>query len=74
LASVKYDHEAKALYFKLTKGKTKIKETISLGNDRFMDIDKRGKIAGFEWIFSRPIPKEALDALKTSKDTIELIQ
>jgi uncharacterized protein YuzE len=73
LASVKYDPEAKSLYFKLTKRKTKVKSTIPLGNDRFMDVDNKG-IVGFEMILSRATPKEALEALKKSKDTIELIQ
>ncbi|MGI0072496.1 MAG: DUF2283 domain-containing protein [Nitrosotalea sp.] len=74
MASVKYDYEAKALYFKLAKGKTKVKSTIPLGSDRFMDIDDKGKVVGFEMILSRTVSKEALHALKTSKDTIELIQ
>jgi uncharacterized protein YuzE len=68
-----YDPEAKALYFKLTKRKTKVENNIPLGNDRFMDMDNKG-IIGFEMILTRATPKESLEALKKSKDAIELIQ
>jgi uncharacterized protein YuzE len=74
LVSVKYDHEANAIYFKLGKGKKPVKSTISLGKDRFIDLDPRGKIVGIEVILPRSMPKEAEQAFRRSKDTIELIQ
>jgi len=74
LALVKYDNEANAMYFRLGKGKRRIKSTIALGKDRFIDVDPRGKIVGVEIILPKVLPKEAQQALKRSKDTIELVQ
>ena len=74
MALVKYDNEANALYFRLGKGKRRIKSTIALGKDRFIDVDPRGKIVGIEIILPKVLPKEAQQALKRSKDTIELVQ
>ncbi|TLY06747.1 MAG: DUF2283 domain-containing protein [Thaumarchaeota archaeon] len=74
MALVKYDNEANAMYFRLGKGKRRIKSTIALGKDRFIDVDPRGKIVGVEIILPKVLPKEAQQALKRSKDTIELVQ
>jgi len=62
------------MYFRLGKGKRRIKSTIALGKDRFIDVDPRGKIVGVEIILPKVLPKEAQQALKRSKDTIELVQ
>ena len=74
MALVKYDNEANAMYFRLGKGKRRIKSTIALGKDRFIDVDPRGRIVGVEIILPKVLPKEAQQALKRSKDTIELVQ
>lgn len=44
MVSVRYDEEAKALYFHMTKGK--VAKTVSLGKDQFLDVDKKGKMIG----------------------------
>ncbi len=57
MVSVRYDAEAKALYFQMTKGK--VAETISLGKDQFLDVSKNGKIIGLEVLLPNKIPIEA---------------
>ena len=74
MASISYDRESNALYFRIAKSGTKTAKTIPLGNDRFMDLDKNGKIIGFEVLFARPFPQEAKEAILRSKSTIELLQ
>ncbi len=71
---VKYDSKANAIYFKIAKGKKQIKNTIALGEDRFIDVDSYGKIVGIEVILPKLLPKEAKEAFKRSKDTIEIVQ
>ena len=73
MALVKYDKEANALYVKVTPSKKHIKETISLGEDRFVDLDDKGHVVGFEILF-KSMPKEAAKAIMRSKDIIELTQ
>lgn len=74
MASVTYDHEANAMYVRVSKEKKKIKETISLGEDRFMDVDADGHIVGIEVLFPSEMPEEAKDAISRSKDNIELVR
>lgn len=74
MASIRYDKEAKALYVKVAPGKRRIKETISLGEDRYLDVDDKGRVIGFEILLPKSMPKEAVKAIARSKDTIELIQ
>ncbi|MDE1765183.1 MAG: DUF2283 domain-containing protein [Thaumarchaeota archaeon] len=74
MASIRYDLESNALYFKIAKSGRKTAKTIRLGNDRFMDLDKNGKITGFEVLFSNSMPQEAKEATLRSKSTIELLQ
>jgi len=74
MASVKYDKEANALYVKVAHRRRHIKETISLGEDRFLDVDEKGHVIGFEILLPKSIPKEAAKAIARSKDTIELVQ
>ena len=74
MASIKYDKEANALYVKVSAGKKHIKETISLGEDRFVDLDDKGHVVGFEILLPKSMPKEATKAIIRSKDTIELVQ
>lgn len=74
MASIKYDKEARALYVRVAQGKKQIKEMISIGEDRFLDVDKDGRVIGFEILLPKSIPKEALAAIARSKDIIETIQ
>lgn len=74
MASIKYDKEAKALYVRVAPRKRHIKETISLGEDRFLDVDEKGHVIGFEILLPKSMPKEAVRAITRSKDTIELVQ
>lgn len=74
MVSVSYDRDANALYFKISKTKTPIAKTISLGKDRFMDIDKSGKTIGIEILFPTTIPDEAIKAMIKSKPAIEILQ
>lgn len=54
--------------------KGKIKETISLGKDRFLDVDDKGRVIGFEILLPKAMPKQAIRAIARSKDTIELVR
>jgi len=74
MASIKYDKEANVLYVRVATNKKHIKETISLGVDRFVDLDDKGHVIGFEILFPKSMPKEAAKAIIRSKDTIELVQ
>ena len=74
MVSVSYDKEANALYFKIAKTKTPIAKTISLGKDRFMDVDKSGKTIGIEILFPTAMPDEAIKAMMKSKPMIEILQ
>ena len=74
MASVKYDKEANALYVRVAPSKKHIKETISLGEDRFVDLDDKGHVVGFEILFPKSMPKEVAKAISRSKDMIELMQ
>ena len=74
MVSVSYDREANALYFKIAKAKTPIAKTISLGKDRFMDIDKSGKTIGIEILFPTAMPDEAITAIMKSKPMIEILR
>lgn len=73
MVSVRFDKEANALYFKL-RVNAKVEKTISLGKDRFMDVDKSGKTIGFEILFPKEIPQEAIRAISKSKSVIEILQ
>ncbi len=74
MALVKYDKEANALYVKVTQSKKRVKETISLGKDSFVDLDNKGHVVGFEILFPKSMPKEAAKAIVRSKNIIELTQ
>lgn len=73
MVSVRYDKEANALYFKLS-ANAKVAKTISLGKDRFMDVDKSGKTIGFEILFPKEMSQEAIKAISKSKSVIEVLQ
>lgn len=74
MASIKYDKEASALYVRVAPRRLHIKDTISLGEDRFLDVDEKGRVIGFEILLPKSMPKEAVRAIARSKDTIELVQ
>jgi len=46
MVSITYDKDANAFYIKLSD--KKIVKTIPSGNDKFVDVDERGEIVGFE--------------------------
>jgi uncharacterized protein YuzE len=73
MTSIKYDKEANAFYVRVAPSKRRIKETISLGEDRFLDVDEKGHVIGFEILLPKSMPKEAAKAIARSKDTIELV-
>jgi len=62
------------MYVRTSNKKSKIKETISLGEDRFMDIDENGQVIGIEVLLPKDMPEEAKKALFLSKDKIKLVQ
>ena len=74
MASITFDREANAMYVRVSKEKRKIKETISLGDDRFMDVDEYGAIIGIEVLLPKAIPAEAEEAMIRSTDEIEVVQ
>ena len=74
MASITFDREANAMYVRVNNEKKKIKETISLGEDRFMDVDENGQIIGIEVLLPKTMPEEAKKAILRSKDIVELVQ
>lgn len=74
MALVSFDAEANAMYVRVSLDKKKVKETISLGEDRFMDVDELGHVIGIEVLLPRSMPREAKEAIMRSKDQIELVQ
>jgi len=61
MVSVRYDGEAKSLYFYMAGGK--VAKTISLGKDHFLDVDKKGKMVGLEVLLPNKIPTEAKEVI-----------
>lgn len=74
MALISFDAEANAMYVRVNTEKRKIKETISLGDDRYMDVDELGHIVGIEVLLPKAMPREAEEAILRSKDEIELTQ
>jgi uncharacterized protein YuzE len=75
MASVSFDPKAKTLYVKINN--LRPAKTIPIGDgQQYMDISEVGKAVGLEIIFSKSIPKEAVDAIIELKDDeqIKLIQ
>ena len=60
------------MYFRLSKGK--ITKTISLGKDRFIDVNESGKMIGVEVLLPKTMPKEVNEVISRSSDVIELLQ
>lgn len=48
MALGKYDREANAFYLKFPTKSNRVAETISLGDDKFVDVDEGCNIMGFE--------------------------
>jgi len=74
MALVKYDSDANAMYIKLTSEDKKILETISLGENKFVDVDENGTAIGFEILLPRKTPKEFEEIICRTTQEIELIQ
>jgi len=72
LVSVSFDKESGAIYVRLSKEKTT--RTIPLGKDRFIDVDKSGKIIGIEVLLPKSMLREVDEAISRSSDVIELLQ
>lgn len=60
MASITFDRKANAMYVRVNKEKKKIKETISLGDDGFIDVDENGQIIGIEVLLPKTMPKEVM--------------
>ncbi len=71
MVSIKFDKDSGAMYVQLRKGK--VTKTISMGKDRFIDVNEKGKIVGMEVLIPANTP-EVDDAIAKSTDIIELIQ
>jgi uncharacterized protein YuzE len=72
LVSSSFDKESGAMYVRLSK--EKISRTIMLGKDRFIDVNKSGKMIGIEVLLSKSLPKEVDKIISRSRDVIELLQ
>jgi uncharacterized protein YuzE len=70
MALVTYDHEAMALYVKVSEDKSV--NTVPLGEGAYLDISKDGKIIGLEIIFPRSTPQEKIDAIIGADESIKL--
>ena len=60
------------MYVMLSKEKTV--RTIPLGKDRFIDVNKSGKIIGIEVLLPKTMLREANEAISRSSDVIKLLQ
>ena len=69
---VSFDKESGAMYVRLSK--EKIVKTIPLGKDRFIDVNKSGKLIGIEVLLPKTMSKEVDEVISRSSDVIELLQ
>ena len=60
------------MYVRLSK--EKIAKTIPLGKDRFIDVNKSGKMIGIEVLLPKTRLKEVDEVISRSSDVIELLQ
>lgn len=67
MVSVKYDKESNAIYVKFLKKKAVVAKTISLGHDKFMDMDENNNPIGIELVLKKPINSEVKKAIKVLK-------
>lgn len=74
MALVQFDKEANALYVKLTSENKKVFETITIGENRFLDVDESGTAIGLEILMPKQMPQEFEEVLIRSKKEIEVIQ
>ena len=72
MVSVSFDKESGAMYVRVRK--EKIVKTIPLGKDRFIDVNKSGKMIGIEVLLPTTMPKEVNEIISRSRDVIELLQ
>jgi uncharacterized protein YuzE len=73
MASISVDFDANAMYVSLSKDK-KVKETISLGEDRFIDVAEDGTVIGVEILLPKKMPLEAKEAFLRSQNEIKVTQ
>ena len=72
MASVSVDFDANAMYVSLSK--KKVKETISLGEDRFIDVAEDGTVIGVEILLPKKLPPKAKEVLLRSTNDIKILQ
>jgi len=61
MVAVEYDEAARALCFYMAEGK--VARTASLGKDRFLDVDEKGKTVGLEVLLPDKIPTGAEETI-----------
>ncbi len=71
MASVSVDFDANAMYVSISK--KKVKETISLGDDRFIDVSKDGTVIGVEILLPKNLPPKTKEVFIRS-DEIKILQ
>jgi uncharacterized protein YuzE len=71
MALVSVDFDASAMYVSLSK--KKVKETISLGEDRFIDVSEDGTVIGVEILLPRNLPPKTKEVFLRS-DEIKILQ
>jgi len=72
MVSLSVDKDSGSMYVKLRKDK--IIKTLSLGKDRFIDINEKGKIVGIEVLMPSKLSEEVNEVLSRSADIIEIVQ
>ncbi len=70
MVSIIYDKDANAFYIKISD--KKIVKTIPSGNDKFVDVDDRGEIVGFEVLNSALTITEELAEVIARTKAIEI--
>lgn len=68
--SIQYDNKANAFYFRISHNK--VVKTILSGNDKFIDIDKDGKIVGIEVLNNAKIAPIEFDEVVRRTEQIKL--
>lgn len=63
MVSIKFSKNANALYVQFEQEHKRIANTISIGNDRFLDVDEAGNVLGIE-LLSKDLPEEAYEAIQ----------
>jgi len=65
----KYDRQANTFYLKFPTKSTRVAETISLGDDKFVDVDEGGNIMGFEiLITAKQLPPQFEEIINRTEE------